>query len=186
MKKIFCILFSFTVLFTLAFADKSRFYEDGKVIDTMYVDSEDGLKVRDYPSLKSKRLCGLSHRFPVKVVAIGKEETIDEITAPWVEILIPQNEWKGNNPEYGWVFGGYLAKKLPEFKKPETAGQFKQYLEDSYWRFWWEDEAKLDEGFASECIKAGISATGTKYEQQYHDYWNPIMAEQQKKADKIT
>ena len=344
MKKIFCILFSFTVLFTLAFADKSRFYEDGKVIDTMYVDSEDGLKVRDYPSLKSKRLCGLSHRFPVKVVAIGKEETIDEITAPWVEILIPQNEWKGNNPEYGWVFCGYLAKKLPEFKKPETASQFKQYLEDSYWRFWWEDgdgamirfgyfengsiylfenshdfesfqrryerhpkygnifrltdywtvsgnaikttgasfvgrispysskeveqflfvsgktnfevtetglsagihnndyremeqfvwydfhadkvflrtekimgehyyfdtnmmlhnkrlyyldydgknvlqnledEAKLDEGFASECIKAGISAKGTKYEQRYHDYRNPIMAEQQKKADKI-
>lgn len=46
MKKIICILFSLTVLVTSVFADKSRFYENGKVIDTMYVDSEDGLRVR--------------------------------------------------------------------------------------------------------------------------------------------
>lgn len=56
MKKIVCILFSLTVLVASIFADKSRFYENGKVIDTMYVNSEDGLKVRDYPSLKSNRL----------------------------------------------------------------------------------------------------------------------------------
>ena len=35
------------------FADKSRFYEGSKVIATIYVNSEDGLKVQDYPSLKS-------------------------------------------------------------------------------------------------------------------------------------
>ena len=44
----------------------------------------------------------------VKVVAIGKEDTIDGITAPWVEILIPRYEWKGEKAEYGWVFGGYV------------------------------------------------------------------------------
>ena len=32
-------------------------------------------------------------------------------------------------------------------------------------------------------IKIGISADNTSYEQQYHNYWNPIMAEHQKKAD---
>lgn len=32
-------------------------------------------------------------------------------------------------------------------------------------------------------IAIGISADGTSYEKQYHDYWNPIMAEHQKKAD---
>ncbi len=109
MKKLICILFSFTVLIASLFADKSCFYENGKVIDTMYVDSEDGLKVRDYPSLKSNRLCGLPNRIQVKVIAIGKEETIDGITAPWVEILIPRYEWKGDEAEFGWVFGGYLC-----------------------------------------------------------------------------
>jgi hypothetical protein len=30
------------------------------------------------------------------------------ITAPWGEILIPRYEWKNEEPEYGWVFGGYV------------------------------------------------------------------------------
>ena len=34
-------------------------------------------------------------------------------------------------------------------------------------------------------IQAGISAKGTEYEQQYHDYWYPIMEEHQKKVDKM-
>lgn len=139
MKKIICIIFSITVFVTSVFADKSRFYENGKVIDTMYVDSEDGLRVRDYPSLKSNRLCGLTHRFPVKVVAIGKEETIDGITAPWVEILIPSHEWKSKKTaEYGWVFGGYLSAKQPEFKIPQNKDQLTQYLESSFWYLYWE------------------------------------------------
>jgi len=72
-------VFAFILLFALtaAFADKARFYQNGKVIDTMYVDSAEGLRVRDKPSLKSNRLCALQHRLPVKVVAIGKEEKID-------------------------------------------------------------------------------------------------------------
>ena len=135
MKKIICILFSFTVLIASLFADKSCFYENGKVIDTMYVNSEDGLKVRDYPSLKSNRLCGLTHRSSVKVVAIGKEETIDGITAPWVEILLPRYEWKSEETEYGWVFGGYLSKEIPLFVQPQNSNQLKSYLEYSYFSF---------------------------------------------------
>ncbi len=112
-KKVIKVILLALVLFlesTLCvFADKSRFYQDGKVIDTMYVDSAEGLRVRDKPSLKSNRLCGLPNMIQVKVVAIGKKETIDGITAPWVEILIPRYEWKGEKAEYGWVFGGYLS-----------------------------------------------------------------------------
>lgn len=316
MKKVICILFTLTVLFVSAFADKSRFYENGKVIDTMYVDSEDGLKVRDYPSLKSNRLCGLQHRLPVKVVAIGREETIDGITAPWVEILIPRYEWKAEEPEFGWVFGGYLAKEMPKtFAVPKTKDQLKFYIEthtafrgtyktgvdyyisffvsnksvgigivdkygkdsDSgkityvsankfefaakhndytkgtivlsnimdngftgeisgykglnngrpmsltftledtntycgfnsvalYFRDYYNQTNELysnpyfstqrfdfphtkkeldEEEFVAELIKAGVSAKGTIYEQQYHDYWNPIMEQHQKKADKM-
>nr|MBP3283129.1 hypothetical protein [Treponema sp.] len=39
--------------------------------------------------------------------------------------------------------------------------------------------------YISELIESGVSAKGTKYEKQYHDYWNPIMAEHQKKADEM-
>ncbi|ERK03265.1 hypothetical protein HMPREF0860_2473 [Treponema socranskii subsp. socranskii VPI DR56BR1116 = ATCC 35536] len=35
MKKIFCILFLFSAIVSSIFADKNRFYENGKVIDTM-------------------------------------------------------------------------------------------------------------------------------------------------------
>jgi len=295
MKKIFCILFLFSAIASSIFADKNRFYENGKVIDTMYVDSEDGLKVRDYPSLKSNRLCGLIHRLPVKVVAIGKEETIDGITAPWVEILIPCYEWKSDKAEYGWAFGGYLSSKQPDFVPPKNAAELQQYLSSvEYWdeyennktnyyvfnfdllngRFWhggegsgigeggnwktlsknkvyfhtsyvmeyeedssWELVFKFEkdgsfnyssgksinycyprfskknwslysvtskgnyityyagikdwspynvrsiEEIIMEAISWGISADGTSYEKNYHKYWNPIMAEHQKKAD---
>lgn len=114
MKKIICILFSFAVLLASTFADKSQFYKNGEVYNIMYVNSEDGLRVRDNPSLRSNRICGLTHCSPVKIISIGKEETIDGITAPWVEILLPFSEWNGMEPEYGWVFGGYLSKDFPE------------------------------------------------------------------------
>ena len=301
MKKIFLILAAVLALSSVAFADKSRFYEGGNVIDTMYVDSEDGLRARDFPSLKSARLCSLPHRLPVKVVAVGREETIDGITAPWVEILLPRYEWKGE-AEFGWVFGGYLSGEQPDFTKPpKTAKELQDYLssidawdeyennENHYYIFsfgkdgsFWhgKDGSGIGEGgtwkaiskdtvqfhtsfvmeygednsweltfvfekdgsfhydtsdganycyparranewtyYASNCmgnlmdwyiwyyevyfkelkdwqvrekaryirelIQSGVSAKGTKYERQYHDYWNPIMAEHQKKADEM-
>ncbi|MBQ0004063.1 MAG: SH3 domain-containing protein [Treponema sp.] len=319
MKKLICILFSLTVLITSTFADKSRFYENGKVIDTMYVDSVDGLRVRDKPSLKSNRLCALQHRLPVKVVAIGREETIDGISAPWVEILIPRYEWKGDEAEFGWVFGGYLSKEVSEkFAVPKTKEQLEFYFKthslftssgrtrydhtvyldlkenalvfkmkpndmwggeitinsknefvyldkysatenvkfiitsiddygfetdaydlcytdchliwkceesvdglgvinaniffdspslyftnyfaamnkiyfNDYWRWHgvpcrykesgWKD--LTEDNLVEELIKSGVSAKYTSYEQQYHDYWNPIMAAHQKKADEM-
>ena len=129
MKKLILI---FALIFaagaSLAFADKTKFYEDGKVRDTMYIDSPEGLRVRDKPSLKSNKICGLTHRLSVKVVAIGKEETIDGITAPWVEILIPRYEWKNDEAEFGWVFGGYLSEKRPKFTAPRNSQELKDYL----------------------------------------------------------
>ena len=133
MKKVFVIVTMVFALCVSAFADKSRFYENGKVIDTMYVDSPEGLRVRSAPSLKSNRICGLTHRLPVKIVAIGNEDTIDGITAPWVEILIPRYEWKSDEPEYGWVFGGYLKEKQPDFEMPKNAAQLEEYLKGGNW-----------------------------------------------------
>ena len=308
MKKLFLIFAAAVVLSSLAFADKSRFYEGGKVIDTMYVDSEDGLRARDFPSLKSARLCALPHRLPVKVVAVGREETIDGITAPWVEILLPRYEWKGSEAEFGWVFGGYLSGEQKKFSTKNWKNKdYENYLlnfcswqkehddylfeiyvgffdatnfsrteyiddEDGVWsvsehsgdsftlkleytkneyyfdpdapeahrkvvyktvehkikiideahyfdetlnkNFYglidWASEMKVsfylkdsnDSSFydyveriadtadawhanQSVAIKCGVSAKGTEYERQYHDYWNPIMQEHQKKADEM-
>lgn len=98
------------------------------VPDTMYVNSVEGLKVRDKPSVKSNRLCRLAYRFPVKCTAEGKKETIDGIDASWIEILLPRCEWKSDSPEYGWVFGGYLSEVQPEFVTPSNAEEFKKYL----------------------------------------------------------
>ncbi len=297
MKRFVCVLFALALFAAFVFADKSRFYEKEKVIDTMYIDAEDGLRVRDYPSLKSKRVCALPHRLAVKVVAIGREERIDGITAPWVEILLPFYEWNGDEPKYGWVFGGYLAREQPKFFAPKNKEELERYLvfvekfdeyednddrkrhyvfnffasgnfrhgvdesgicqggewtatsknkvtfhtsyvgeeysDDRTWELefvfekdgsfyyhangrkfycypsfscvknaslysvtskgncisWYDAEIQRwnlndpDEEYVMDRIKWGISAKGTRFEQMYRDYWDPIMKEHQKNAD---
>ena len=56
MKKLFCILFAATLLMAAVFADKSKFYENGKVIGTMYVEPPEGLRVRSQPAFLQKNL----------------------------------------------------------------------------------------------------------------------------------
>jgi len=117
MKRFFLIfLFCFSV-FTIpkSFADTSRFYKNGKLLDCMYVDSWDGLKIRDTPNLKGNRVSGLAHRTMVKIVELGEEFVIDGIKAPWVKILVPRYDWKGYTPIYGWVAGQYLSVWQPSF-----------------------------------------------------------------------
>lgn len=128
MKRIFLLSIIFFCTLSFASADTSRFFKGGKVIKMMYVTAEDGLRVRDKPNLGSNKICGLSYRIPVKIIAIGKEATIDGITAPWVEILIPRYEWKGKKPEFGWVFGGYLSEEKPKFIEPKNAKELSEYL----------------------------------------------------------
>lgn len=117
-----CSLLIFASAF--AFAEKSRFYEDGRLIDNMYVDATSGLRVRDKPDLSGNKICSLENAVIVKVVAIGKTECIDDKNDPWVEILIPAYMWKNKNvPEYGWVYGGYLVSKRPASKIPLLKGK---------------------------------------------------------------
>jgi len=51
MKQFFLTLLVSILIITSVFADKNNFYENGKMIDTMYVNSKEGLKVRGYPRL---------------------------------------------------------------------------------------------------------------------------------------
>lgn len=146
MKKMILLFSALIFSAGLVFADTTRFYKDEKIIDTMYVDASDGLRVRDKPSLKSNRLCGLPHRLPVKVVSIGDEETIDGITAPWVEILVPPSLNKGAS-KFGWIFGGYLKAQRPEFLQEDlNTDGIKNYLKNQMWSYAWEDGGSIYTG----------------------------------------
>ena len=83
----------------------------------------------------------------------------------------------------GATFSGYFSPMYNEdfFRQKYVYNDYGRTLyayEYEYLKNWFESELLI------ELIKAGVSAEGSDYEQQYHDYWNPIMAEHQKKADK--
>lgn len=110
MKKYIVLFISFILVFQLA-AESNKYYKNAKSVNTMYVNSFEGLKVRDAPNLSGKRICGLVNAQPVKIIEIGNETTIGGIKDNWVKILIPAYDWKEEKPEFGWVFGGYLSEK---------------------------------------------------------------------------
>ena len=99
----------------------------------MYVNSLDGLKVRDTPNLSGKRICGLVNALPVKIIKIGNETEIDGIKDNWVKILIPAYEWKDQNPEYGWVFGGYLSEEKIQYNLNSTE-DIRNLLTSKIWK----------------------------------------------------
>lgn len=111
-----CAIYDFTeipqqTVTTLSFLNsRDNFYKDGKRLKGMYVNSKEGLTVREEPTQGAKRRCGLKHGEYVILEEFGKTDTIDGITAPWVKIILDTAEWKSREPEYGWVFSGYLEK----------------------------------------------------------------------------
>ena len=108
-KKLFVIvMFNFTFAFLCA--DIDTFFEDGKLIETMHINSKEGLRVRETPSLESKKIILLPNNLSIEVVEIGNETIIDGIKAPWVKIRVPNYENISKLNPYGWIFGGYLKK----------------------------------------------------------------------------
>jgi hypothetical protein len=84
--------------------------------ETMYVNSQEGLRVRDKPDLDGEKLFLLENN--QKVIIFKKDinnVTIDGITGNWLYIRTNNNEGQG------WVFGGYLSKErnlgIDDFKK---------------------------------------------------------------------
>lgn len=87
------------------------FYQDKHLRFRMNVDSPEGLRVRTRGDLKAEKICTIPYQFPVTIIALGEMATIDGIESAWVEILLPRFAWKGDSPEFGWVFGGYLKNE---------------------------------------------------------------------------
>ncbi len=117
----------------VSFLEISRFFENGKVLDTVFINSKEGLNVRVAPDLSADRKCILPNRFPVKIVSVGKQETIDGIFDSWVEIVVPKFECKSEDPEYGWVFGGFLSKKKTKVITPTTEKELFANLKSCIW-----------------------------------------------------
>ena len=82
------------------------------------INSPEGLRLRESPSLDSKVLGVYPDNYIVYVFEIGEELVeIDGITNYWVKV-------KHNNDPFAWVFGGYL-KEIEPF--PEDALDENEY-----------------------------------------------------------
>jgi hypothetical protein len=74
--------------------------------ETRYVNSPEGLRVRDKPDVEGERLFVLENNHEVLTLKTDTNDTvIDGITGNWVYIRSTSNEAQG------WVFGGYLSKE---------------------------------------------------------------------------
>lgn len=82
-----------------------------------YVDSKDGLKIRDRAGLNGQRIGGLVYDQKIEVVEIGAEALIDGIKSNWVKIRVPSLQAQGSYDSFGWVFAGYLRDEPPEMKE---------------------------------------------------------------------
>ena len=127
MKKNLLILIVFFIT-SILFALNSEYFNNTK-IDILYVDSIEGLRIRDTPGLTGNRIGVLYDRMVVKVVEIGDETVIDGIKSKWIKILLPIETIKNDKNIYGWVFGGYLTDKLEPFSTDNWSDDdLKRYL----------------------------------------------------------
>ena len=128
MKKFLSIIIFFVAL-TAALAETSMFYNEfNELLPGMHVNAKNGLNVYDEPCLSGKKMASLSHADYVLIRELGREETLDGITAPWVKIVLyPENWKKPGKEEFGWVFGGNLTPALPQFTNiPEVISEIQK------------------------------------------------------------
>jgi hypothetical protein len=98
MIKIVSILFYFGICLISLFAQSTP----SKI---MYVDSHEGLTVRNTPNITGERICLLKNKSEVGILKINEEKVnIDGIPGNWIFIKTGETE--------GWVFGGYLIQDI--------------------------------------------------------------------------
>lgn len=125
-KLVFMLLFlSSSYIFSLG----TDYFRNNKNINYLYVNSSEGLRIRDTQKLSGNKIGVLYDRMKVKVISIGDEETIDGIKSNWIRILLPIETIKSNVNEYGWIFGGYLTEQLEPFSIENWSdNDLKRYL----------------------------------------------------------
>ena len=163
MKK-FVLLLIIALSVKLVFPVDAAYFKNSTGIDFLYVDSPEGLRIRDTPSLSGNRIGVLFDRMKVKVISVGKETRIDGIQSNWVKILLPVETVKSGANVYGWVFGGYLTDRLAAFStKNWTDRDLQRYL----CRFSWVTGGRefhqfdLDGSYRMGLLESGAGGNGT-------------------------
>lgn len=88
MKKYFIglvLLLCSNFLFSL----DSEYFFNNKNIDYLYVNSPEGLRIRNKPDLSANKIGILYDRMKVKIISVGEETTIDGIKSNWIKVLLP-------------------------------------------------------------------------------------------------
>ena len=98
-------------------ADGTCDYESGggvpgkKIVNGVYR-AKENLRLRETGSTSGKAITTMQADTYVRILSLGKEETIDGITDNWVEVELQfgANDTEGKliHGEVGWCFGGYL------------------------------------------------------------------------------
>lgn len=142
------ILIFILVLFTNALFGLDReYFSKNHTIDILYVNSPEGLRIRDSANLSAKKIGSLYDRMTVKVISIGKEVEIDGIKSNWIKILLPIETIRMKKNIYGWVFGGYLTDKLLPFSTENWSdADLQRYLS----RFSWVSHSRDYRSFSPE------------------------------------
>ena len=82
-----------------------------KIVNGVYR-AKDNLRLRETGSTSGKAITTMQANTCVRILSLGKEETIDGITDNWVEVELQfgANDTEGKliHGEVGWCFGGYL------------------------------------------------------------------------------
>ena len=88
------------------------FNNDDRLTKDYYYFNTVNLRIREAEDTSSKTKLVMKNGCKVKVVQIGKLDTIDGITSNWVKIEIEGGKDKDGNKirsgSTGWCFGGYL------------------------------------------------------------------------------
>ena len=149
----------------LLFSLDSKYFKNNKNIDHLYVNSPEGLRIRNKPDLSGDKIGILYDRMNVKIISVGEETTVDGIKSNWIKILLPIETVQAKENVYGWIFGGYLTDKLEPFSTKEwTDNDLQRYLcrfpwvtgngNRSYYQF------KLNGSYSVNLIESGIGGGG--------------------------
>ena len=98
-------------------ADGTCDYESGggvpgkKIVDGLYR-AKENLRLRETGGTSGEIITTMQANTCVKILSLGKEETIDGITDNWCKVRVEWNskdlDGKSIYETIGWCFGGYL------------------------------------------------------------------------------
>ena len=99
-------LLTFLGYYDTLFISVQNLFDMQLPLDKTVFYATDNLNIRESSSLSGKKLYTAKKDNAMNIIEVGRKETIDGITAPWVKVRLPDGT-------EGWCFSGYItAKKI--------------------------------------------------------------------------